>query len=284
MRIASNKQTTGLGHVTVRDLKAMTVGIPTPEEQRAIIDVLAPLDDKIDLIRQMDETLESIAQTVFKSRFVDNTQSGLPSGWKTRALYDCADYINGAAFRNEHFSTERRGLPVIKIGELKEGVTARTKFCEIEREPKYRVASGDVLFSWSGSPDTSIDIFVWTGPEGWLNQHIFKVGFNRPEEKWFVYYLLRQHKPIFIEIARNKQTSGLGHVTSQDLKRLQAAIPPDDVLHEFNQIAEPLFERSYILRCEAQTLAELRDALLPKLLSGEIRIPFAAEQVKGAIR
>ena len=195
-------------------------------------------------------------------------------------MYDCADYINGAAFRNEHFSADRQGLPVIKIGELKDGITAQTKFCEIEREPKYRINSGDILFSWSGSPDTSIDIFIWTEGEGWLNQHIFKIQFKRPVEKFFVYYLLRHLKPVFIEIARDKQTTGLGHVTGQDLKRLKTFFPTDDVLEKFNRAVEPLFQKVYSNLHESRTLAALRDALLPKLLSGELRVPAAAKLVE----
>jgi type I restriction enzyme M protein len=187
-------------------------------------------------------------------------------------------------FRDEHFSAKRLGLPVIKIGELKGGITPQTKFSEVEREPKYRINSGDILFSWSGSPDTSIDIFIWTEGEGWLNQHIFKVEFKRPVEKYFVYYLLRHLKPVFIEIARDKQTTGLGHVTGQDLKRLKTIFPPDDILQKFNRVAEPLFQKFYSNLHESRTLATLRDALLPKLLSGELRVPVAkrlAEMISG---
>jgi type I restriction enzyme, S subunit len=160
---------------------------------------------------------------------------------------------------------------------LKDGITAQTKFCEIEREPKYRINSGDILFSWSGSPDTSIDTFIWTEGEGWLNQHIFKIQFKRPVEKFFVYYLLKHLKPVFIEIARDKQTTGLGHVTGQDLKRLKTFFPTDDVLEKFNRVVEPLFQKVYCNLHESRTLAALRDALLPKLLSGELRVRAAKD-------
>jgi type I restriction enzyme S subunit len=252
--------------------RRLKVVVPSLPEQDVIASMLGSLDDKIELSRRMNETLEALAQSLFKSWFVDATANGLPKSWTERALYDCADYINGAAFRNEHFSAERQGLPVIKIGELKDGITAQTKFCEIEREPKYRINSGDVLFSWSGSPDTSIDIFIWTEGEGWLNQHIFKVQFKRPIEKFFVYYLLRHLKPVFVEIARDKQTTGLGHVTGQDLKRLKTFFPTDDILEKFNRVVEPLFQKVYSNLHESRTLAALRDTLLPKLLSGEIRV------------
>ncbi len=142
--------------------------------------------------------------------------------------------------------------------------------------------SGDILFSWSGSPDTSIDMFVWEGGQGWLNQHIFKILFKQPVEKYFVYYLLRHLKPVFIEIARNKQTTGLGHVTAQDLKRLVAIFPPEDILRAFNKLAEPIFLKVFSNISESRMLAAIRDALLPKLLSGEIRLKDAAK-IAGAV-
>jgi len=180
---------------------------------------LGTLDDKIELNRRMNETLEAMARALFKSWFVDfdpvrakaegrdpglpkpiadlfpdrfeGSELGeIPAGWEVQSLYDCAAYINGSAFRNDDFSQERVGLPVIKIGELKDGITSQTKFTEANLDSKYRIMSGDILFSWSGSPDTSIDTFVWTGGDGWLNQHIFKVKFYRPQEKVFIYFLL----------------------------------------------------------------------------------------------
>jgi type I restriction enzyme S subunit len=283
----------------------LPVLLPPIEDQRAIATILGTLDDKIELNWKMNETLEAMAQAIFKSWFVDfdpirakaegRKPSGMDAatadlfpdsfqdsplgkilkGWKMCTLYDCAGYINGLAFRNEDFSPERLGLPVIKIGELKDGITRQTKFTEVNLEQKYLIRSGDILFSWSGSPDTSIDIFVWTGENGWLNQHIFKIQIKRPLEKIFVYFLLRHFKSVFIEIARNKQTTGLGHVTAQDLKRLKTVFPPDEVLRVFNHTVEPFFEKAYTNRCETRTLAVTRDSLLSKLLSGEIRVKDA---------
>jgi type I restriction enzyme S subunit len=109
-----------------------------------------------------------------------------------------------------------------------------------------------------------------------LNQHIFKIVIKRNLEKYVVYYLLRHLRPEFVEIARNKQTTGLGHVTAQDLRRLKVVFPQDSVLRGFNLLAEPLFQRAYSNLCESSTLAILRDALLPKLLSAEIRVLVGA--------
>jgi len=284
------------------DLAKLDVpNVPLPT-QDAIASILSALDEKIALNREMSETLEEMARTLFKSWFVDfdpvrakleecdaglpktvadlfpddfqsSELGSIPKGWSTRAVYDCATFVNGLVFRTGSFSLEKLGLPVIKIGELKAGITSQTKFTTETFEEKYRVRSGDVLFSWSGSPDTSIDTFLWTDVEGWLNQHIFKVQFHSSEQKLFVYYLLRFLKNLFVEIARNKQTTGLGHVTADDMRRLRICWPPPELLSAFNRVVDPLFNKSYSCRIESSTLSKMRDTLLPKLISGELQIP-----------
>ena len=290
-------------------LKRIPVPLPPPDEQRAIAHILGTLDDKIELNRRMNETLEAMARALFKSWFVDfdpvrakaegrdltlpkhladlfpdsleDSEIGeIPSGWRVSPVYDLATYINGAAYRAFEPNEERRGLPIIKIAELKAGVTAQTRFSAVEMPDKYRIDNGDMLFSWSGNPDTSIDIFVWNQGPAWLNQHIFRVVPNSEDERAFVLMTLRNFLPVFAEIARNKQTTGLGHVTVEDLKRLFAVRPPKSVLLVWNTIVEPLLARSFGLEGENNTLAALRDTLLPKLISGEIRIKDA-ERIAG---
>ena len=87
-----------------------------------------------------------------------------PEHWSRRPLYSIAQWVNGLAFRNIQFSGT--GLPVIKIAEIKNGISGQTKFTEQIFDESVRVNEGDLLFSWSGQPDTSIDAFWWRGPEG----------------------------------------------------------------------------------------------------------------------
>ena len=84
-----------------------------------------------------------------------------------------AKWVNGLAFRNIEF--QQTGTPVIKIAEIKNGITEQTKFTQQEFDKSVRVSPGDMLFSWSGQPESSIDVSRWLGPDGWLNQHIFRV-------------------------------------------------------------------------------------------------------------
>jgi len=147
-----------------------------------------------------------------------------PDDWERCSLYSMAQWVNGLAFRAIQFSPS--GMPVIKIAEIKDGISGQTKFTEQTFDESVRVRPGDLLFSWSGQPETSIDVFWWRGPEGWLNQHIFRVTPAPGVDPIFFYYLLRYLKPNFIGIARNKQTIGLGHVTKHDLECIVGAYPP----------------------------------------------------------
>ena len=147
-----------------------------------------------------------------------------PDQWKRYRLYSLARWVNGLAFRDFQFSAS--GRAIIKIAEIKDGFSGQTKFTEQTFDSDVIVRHGDMLFSWSGQPETSIDVFWWRGPEGWLNQHVFKVTPGPDVDATFFFYLLRYLKPNFVGIARNKQTTGLGHVTKRDLENIDVRIPP----------------------------------------------------------
>ena len=274
-----------------------------PEEQKAIAAVLGALDDKIELNRRMNATLEAMARALFQSWFVDfdpvrakldgrvpanldpataalfpasfqdSSIGHIPSGWTAVPLYDTAQWVNGAAFKSEDFCTAGGGLPVIKIAELKDGIGAQTKWCKRQAGPNQIIDTGDLVYSWSGSPDTSLEAFLWSGGCGLLNQHIFKVISQSAAQKRYVYYLLQYLRPVLVETARNKQTTGLGHVTIADMKRLLVCLPSKEVLTAFDRSVAAIFDLAFTNTLESRTLATLRDTLLPKLLSGELATP-----------
>ena len=291
-----------VSHIRVGDCSKFELPLPPLPEQKAIAAVLGALDDKIELNRRMNATLEAMARALFQSWFVDfdpvrakldgRKPSGIdadtaalfpasfqdsplghiPTGWGTIPLYDTAQWVNGAAFKSEDFCAAGEGLPVIKIAELKDGIRAQTKWCKRDADPDQIIDTGDLVYSWSGSPDTSLEAFLWSGGRGLLNQHIFKVISQTLAEKRFVYYLLQYLRPVLVETARNKQTTGLGHVTIADMKRLLVCMPNKAVLAAFDRNIAPIFEKAFGNTLESRTLATLRDTLLPKLLSGELSV------------
>ena len=286
-------------------LSAVPFALPPLAEQKAIASVLGALDDKIELNRRMNATLEGMARALFQSWFVDfdpvrakldgrkpegmdkvtaalfpdgfqeSSLGHIPTGWDAIPLYDTAQWVNGAAFKNEDFCTAGEGLPVIKIAELKDGIVAQTKWCQRDASADKTIDTGDLVYSWSGSPDTSLEAFLWSGGRGLLNQHIFKVISPTAAEKRFIYYLLQYLRPVLVETARNKQTTGLGHVTIADMKRLLVCMPTKAVLTAFDRKVAPTFDKAFTNILESRSLATLRDTLLPKLLSGELRVANA---------
>lgn len=141
-----------------------------------------------------------------------------------KPLFDLAIWKNGLAFKKIDFSAD--GVPVIKIAELNNGIGPNTSFSKGDYGDEVRLHRGDLLFSWSGNPQTSIDVYKYPMDDGWLNQHIFKVTPNETMvSKDFLFYLLKYLKPHFTQIATNKQTTGLGHVTIADLKRMSVVVP-----------------------------------------------------------
>jgi type I restriction enzyme, S subunit len=290
----------------IKDIYRIEIPIPPPETQSAIASILGALDDKIDLNRRMNETLEAMARAIFKDWFVDFgptrakmegrtpylapeiwelfpdqlDEESKPKGWQRQSVLEQADWINGAAFKNMHFVGAQYGLPVVKIAELKNGITSQTQFTNSDLGDRYRINDGEMLFSWSGNPDTSIDTFIWTGGPAWLNQHIFAIRENGRRTVAYLYSLLKWLNPVFAELARNKQTTGLGHVTKDDLKRLQIVAPSSAAEIAFNNVVEPILERIRGTLLESRTLAATRDLLLPKLMSGEIRVKDAEKAVE----
>lgn len=288
----------------------LPIVLPDLSQQTKIADILQAFDDRIILLRETNATLEAIAQALFKSWFVDfdpvhAKQQGLtpegmdeatamlfpdsfeeselglvPVGWKTTPIYDLATFINGAAYKAFEPNNEHRGLPIIKIAELKAGVTSQTAYSNVAIPEKYRIDTGDILFSWSGNPDTSIDTFVWHHDQAWLNQHIFRVIPYTAEERSFVLQILKYLRPTFTELARNKQTTGLGHVTVADMKCLLVIHPDKTALDLFHATVAPVHKRMFENEKQAQTLASLRDTLLPRLISGQLRIPEAEALVE----
>ena len=278
----------GAGKLDTTVLKNLCIQVPPTEEQRAIAHILGTLDDKIELNRRMNETLQTMARALFKAWFVDfdgvspqdmqESELGMiPKGWRVASLDSIADYLNGLALQKFPPSSEIEFLPVIKIAQLRTGNTLGADKASARLKPEYIVEDGDVLFSWSGS----LEVKVWTGGRGALNQHLFKVTSSKVP-KWFYYYSTHQHLPDFRTIAASKATT-MGHIQRKHLSDAKIAVPPPDVMDKRNNIIAPIFSQIVNNAMQSQTLAQLRDTLLPKLISGALRVKDAERCVGEAL-
>lgn len=196
-----------------------------------------------------------------------------PEEWPRYSLYSLAHWVNGMAFKSSDFS--QSGIPIIKIAEIKNGITGQTKLTEARYDKKYLLQDGDMLFCWSGQPETSINTYWWRSGDGWLNQHIFKV-LPRPEltDAGFFYQLLRYLRPTFVGIARNKQTTGLGHVTKTDLEQLTVAVPELMEQREIAATLGALDEKIESGKAEVRTLWELLSTEWSELSADAVARPL----------
>ena len=236
--------------------------LPPLSEQKAIAAVLSSLDDKIDLLHRQNKTLEALAETLFRQWFVEEAQED----WAEVPLDEIADFLNGLACQKYPPENEVDRLPVLKIKELKSGVSENSDWATSDVPEQYVVRSGDIIFSWSGS----LVVKIWDGTESVLNQHLFKVTSER-FPKWFIYQWTKVHLDKFISIAESKATT-MGHIKRKDLSHSVALVPDAGVLQGMDEVMGPMLDKVVINNSEIGQLTQMRDTLLPKLMSGEVRV------------
>lgn len=217
--------------------------------------------------------LDAATAALFPDSFEESELGLVPKGWTVRSLDSIADYLNGLALQ-KFPPSEDSWLPVIKIAQLRKGDTVGADRAGRNIKPEYVIQNGDVLFSWSGS----LEVVIWCGGEGALNQHLFKVT-SAEYPKWFYYLWTRQHLPAFQQIAASKATT-MGHIQRKHLTEAKVVVPPSEVVQSLGTHIEPLLDRWLVIAEQAQTLTQLRDTLLPRLISGQLRLP----DVEAALR
>ena len=290
-------------NINLEYLRKLPVPIWSISKQKAISHILGSLDEKIELNKRTNKTLEGIATALFKSWFIDfdpvtakaeghstafsneiselfpdsfeDSELGeIPSGWSIKSLDEIADFLNGLASQKYPPKGELTDLPVIKIAQLRKGNTLESDQCSDEIGEEYVIEDGDILFSWSGS----LLVDLWTGGVGALNQHLFKVTSDR-YQKWFFYYWTKHHLQEFKSIAKRKATT-MGHIQRRHLSEAKVLIPSSECLTKISTMFGSILERQINIRLESRTLTQLRDALLPKLISGKLKLPDAEKMLE----
>jgi len=310
-------------------MREFSFKLPPLPEQTAIAHILGTLDDKIELNRRMNETLEAMAQALFKSWFVDfdpvidkalaaghpipeplqkraetrkalgdqrlsacDAQAGkplpasiaqhfpdrfifteemgwVPAGWRVLPLDDIAHYQNGLALQKFRPEDESDFLPVVKIAQLKKGYADGEEKASSNITPGCIIDDGDVIFSWSGS----LMADIWCGGKAALNQHLFKVT-SETFPRWFYFQYTLHHLHEFKRIAADKAVT-MGHIKREHLKQALCVVPSTALIDECSGTIDAWLIKGIECRVENKQLAQLRDTLLPKLLSGELRLSAA---------
>ena len=246
-------------------LEDLVMNLPPMQGQVEIAKFLSALDDKIELNNRINHNLHNLAQELFNNNIAENACRS--SGWRSASLLDIAEYLNGLAMQKYPAINDEFSLPVLKIKELgQQACDASSDRCTESIPEQFIVKDGDLIFSWSGT----LIVDFWCGGKCGLNQHLFKVSSDM-YPNWFVYFWTKHHLDRFIRIAKDKAVT-MGHIKRGDLGKAVVVIPEDAVMNKLNGEIAPLISECIERRIENRKLQGLRNSLLPKLMSGELKI------------
>lgn len=210
---------------------------------------------------------------LFPSAMQDSELGEIPEGWSIKPLDGIATYQNGLALQKFRPENENDFLPVVKIAQLKKGFSDGEEKASPNIKPECIIDNGDVVFSWSGS----LMVDIWCGGKAALNQHLFKVSSTK-YPKWLYYKYTAHHLIEFQRIAEAKAVT-MGHIKREHLSQAKCLMPSSETVHAFTPFFEPVLNKVISNRLETRKLENIRDTLLPKLLSGEITLPEAEQAV-----
>ena len=306
---------TAIPHISKQIISNYEFELPPIEVQDKISSLVQLFDKKIELNRQMNETLEQMAQAVFQDWFVDFgpvkrklegindpvailgglipdpikaqkiaslfpdqfADDGLPEGWEVKGLDQVADFLNGLALQKFPALHNDDFLPVIKIAELRNGVSANSGKANTNIPEKFIIDDKDFIFSWSGS----LLAKFWTEGKGALNQHLFKVT-STEYPHWFFSQWVYHYLKDFQQIAAAKATT-MGHIQRKHLSSALVNCPSHGDIKRFGLVLSPITDLIISNNIQNHTLAEMRDLLLPKLMSGEISVDELEKKMGGVL-
>jgi len=299
----------GTGRLNSDELKSLDVQLPPEPEQRAIAHILGTLDDKIELNRRMSETLEAIARALFKSwfvdfdpvrakaegrdpglrkpladlfpsRFVDSELGEIPEGWAVRPIGELADVVGG--------STPRTERPEYWDGGTHHWVTPKD-LSELSMpvllDTERKITDAGLAQISSGLLPRGTVLLSSRAPIGYLAIAEVPVAVNqgfiamKPRQGTSNLFLMRWARAAHDEIVSYANGSTFLEISKANFRPIRTVVPSRTVMETFDRLSQPLYRKVVEHERESRSLAALRDALLPKLISGEIRVGHAERLV-----
>ena len=267
--------------LTTATLNQIKIEIPSLKEQKRIADILTPLDNKIELNNQMNQTLEEIASLLYKRWFVDfefpddkgnpykssggemvDSELGMiPKGWEVKNLTEIAKFVNGLAMQKFRPQISEESLPVLKIKELiSNSVSKSTERCKKNIKDEVKVFDGDIIFSWSGT----LAVKIWSAGEAGLNQHLFKVT-SSIYPKWLYYLIVLYNLNNFKSIASDKATT-MGHINRSHLEKTYFTIPQIKIINKEYTYMETIIDKIIENKVNIKYLQETKEKVMLDLI------------------
>jgi len=246
--------------------------LPPLNEQKRIADILSAFDEKIELNNKINQILEEMAQAVFKEWLLKNQKSKT----KSQKVRNLAEIISGYPFKSKLYTKSQKGaLGVVTIKNVQDGdfVTHCDSFIRKEDIPENMnlecfIKNGDILLSLTGNVGRVCFVY---GGDYLLNQRVAKLKPINQKDKALVYFLFRQKsmQSLLVNMAKGSAQPNLSPVETGEI---EINLPSRNVLDKFAEIVNPIYDYLVQNKVENQKLSALRDLLLPKLMSGEVKV------------
>lgn len=265
-----NKESgTVFGSVNRNDINGLDVDIPEDtEKQKKIARYLTMLDEKIELNNEINNNLLEQALTLYATYFAESDKNG--------CIGDYCFIKSGFAFKSSWWTD--KGIKVIKIGSINQDNLNLLECSyvdedKIDKAKDFKVGAGDLLIAMTGATIGKFAMVPYSSEILLVNQRVgkFFLGDNPVERLPFIYCTLKQ-PDVYYEIVNRGQGSAQPNISAADIMSIPCIIPTDDDINVFNDTVRPLFDLIISNQQENQRLSELRDSLLPKLMSGELDV------------
>lgn len=254
--------------VSLTALRNIEITVPPIETQRRIADILSAYDDLIENNRKQIKLLEEAAQRLYKEWFVDlrfpghvhtKITDGVPEGWKRRKLVDIAQVQYGYAFDGSLFNSQKIGTPIIRIRNIPQGQTE--DYTPENVDSQYLVYNGDIIVGMDGE----FHINTWAGDTAYLVQRTCRIKALTSDLNGFLLWAI--YEPIkYFE--KTVVGATVAHLGKKHIDTVEILVPTEKFYLPFKS----LFEARLLLMNQNRALAEARDRLLPKLMSGEVEV------------
>lgn len=247
---------------------SIDISFPKIEIQRRIADILSAYDDLIENNRKQIKLLEEAAQRLYKEWFVDlrfpghehtKITDGVPEGWKRKKLVDIAQVQYGYAFDGSLFNSQKIGTPIIRIRNIPQGQTE--DYTPENVDSQYLVYNGDIIVGMDGE----FHINTWAGDTAYLVQRTCRIKALTSDLNGFLLWAI--YEPIkYFE--KTVVGATVAHLGKKHIDTVEILVPTEKFYLPFKS----LFEKRLLLMNQNRALAEARDRLLPKLMSGEVEV------------
>ena len=274
--------------ITFAQVSNLDINLPPTPVQQRISDFISALDEKIELNRQTNATLETIAQAIFKEWFVDFNFPGatgemveselgmIPHGWRVDGLGSLSYVQNGYAFKSADFRDDGE-IGIIKIKNISSNIVdiINTQFVEGNTiknlSDKFLVRPESLLIAMTGAEIGKIGLVPFTDKPLWLNQRVGMFVEKTINANFYLYILLSSD--VYQTTIRNSALgSAQPNISASAIENIKAIIPDEKLVTHYGKTVKPIFEIILNNISESHLLSQTRDNILPKLMSGEIEV------------